>query len=52
MYLLSSTKLLVDVPHEDTFQLQTDLPSFAALQSLNLFQSWGKTLTLYVWYLN
>ena len=30
--------------HEGTFQLQTDLPSIAALKLQNLFQSWGKTL--------
>ena len=34
------------MPHEGTFQLQTDLPSIAALQQQNLFQSWGKTLKL------
>ena len=28
------------MPHEGTFQLQTDLP-LSSLQ--NLFQSWGKT---------
>ena len=32
------------MPHEGTFQLQTDLPSIAALLLQNLFQSWGKTL--------
>ena len=30
------------MPHEGTFQLQTDLPSVAALWLQNLFQSWGK----------
>ena len=34
------------MPHEGTFQLQTDLPSIAALRLENLFQSWGKTLKL------
>ena len=34
------------MPHEGTFQLQTDLPSIAALLLQNLFQSWGKTLKL------
>ena len=31
------------MPHEGTFQLQTDLP-LSSLQ--NLFQSWGKTLSM------
>ena len=39
------------MPLEGTFQLQTDLPSIAALLLQNLFQSWGKTLKLQVWYL-
>ena len=30
------------MPHKGTFQLQTDLPSIAALQLQNLLQSWGK----------
>ena len=34
------------MPLEGTFQLQTDLPSIAALLLQNLFQSWGKTLKL------
>ena len=34
------------MPHEGTFQLQTDLPSIAALLLQNLFQSWGKALKL------
>ena len=34
------------MPYEGTFQLQTDLPSIAALWLKNLFQSWGKTLKL------
>ena len=39
------------IPHESTFQLQTDLPSIAALLLQNLFQSWGgggefKTLSM------
>ena len=34
------------MPHEDTSQLLTDLPSIAALLLQNLFQSWGKTLKL------
>ena len=34
------------MPHEGTFQLQTDLPSIAVLLLQNLFQSWGKTLKL------
>ena len=34
------------MPHEGTFQLQTDIPSIAALWLQNLFQSWGKTLKL------
>ena len=34
------------MPHGETFQLQTDLPSIAALLLQNLFQSWGKTLKL------
>ena len=34
------------MPHEGTFQLQTDLPPIATLQLQNLFQSWGKTLKL------
>ena len=37
--IIVSTKM----PHEGTFQLQTDLPSIAALLLQNLFQSWGKT---------
>ena len=40
---VSSCQLM---PHEGTFQLQTDLPSIAALWLKNLFQSWGKTLKL------
>ena len=28
------------MPHEGTFQLQTDLPSIAGLLLQNLFQSW------------
>ena len=31
---------------EDTFQIQTDLSSIAALRSRNLFQSGGKLKTL------
>ena len=31
------------MPHEGTFQFQTDLPSIAALLLQNLFQRWGKT---------
>ena len=34
------------MPHEGTFQLQTDLPSIAALLLQNLFQSWGNTLSM------
>ena len=34
------------MPHEGTFQLQIDLPSIAALLLQNLFQSWGKTLSM------
>ena len=34
------------MPHEVTFQLQTDLPSIAALWLQNMFQRWGKTLKL------
>ena len=34
------------MPHEVTFQLQTDLPSIAPLWLQNLFQSWGETLKL------
>ena len=34
------------MPHEGTFQLQTDLPSIANLWLQNLFQSWRKTLKL------
>ena len=30
------------MPHKGTFQLQTDLPSIAALLLQNLFQSGGK----------
>ena len=39
--LLPSCQLM---PHEGTFQLQTGLPSIAALWLQNLFQNWGKTL--------
>ena len=39
------------MPHEGTFQLQTDPPSIAALLLQYLFQSWQKTLKLYIWYL-
>ena len=34
------------MPHEGTFQLQTDLPSIAALELQTLFQSWGETFKL------
>ena len=34
------------MPPEHTFQLQTDLPSIAALLLQNLLQSWGKTLSM------
>ena len=34
------------MPHEGTFQLQTDLPPIATLLLQNLFQSWGKTLSM------
>ena len=34
------------MPHEDTFQFQTHLPSIAALLLQNLFQSWAKTLSM------
>ena len=35
------------MPHEGTFQPQTDLPSIAALLLQNLFQNRGKTLKLF-----
>ena len=34
------------MPHEGTFQLETDLPSIAAHQLQNLFQSWAKAVKL------
>ena len=46
VYFVSAAGCHYFDPHKGTFQLQTDLPSVAALCLQNLLQRWGKNFKI------